>query len=143
MSGNVAIATEKANQVGARACSISRKGLQTNSTVMRVAQNLWSTKTAEELSARTSTSVRMARYWLARRYDISADDLTALLRSEEGFRILEAVMGDPKRWPAWFKICAAKIKEAKLLTDMQQMKLLLEETSNQTAADVAKLAGDE
>jgi len=86
MSSNVASMAGKSNPSGARACTISRKGLHTNLNVMRVAQALWPTKTAEELASRTNTSVRMAKYWLARRYDISADDLTALLRSEEGLK---------------------------------------------------------
>jgi hypothetical protein len=67
---------------------------------MRVARALWPLKTDLELAARTQASDRMARYWLQNRFNISADDLANLLRSDEGMQVLEAVMGEarPKWW---------------------------------------------
>ncbi len=143
MSGNVAIATEKSNPAPAVLDSFRNELGRTILAVNRVLRAKFGRKTWASVALLLGIEERTARHRLAgtRHYDFW--NVVRLLRSEIGFEILKALMGDPKHWPAWFKTCAAKIKEAKLLTDMQQMKLLLEETTNQTAADVAKLAGDE
>lgn len=83
---------------------------------------------------------RTAKHRLAGTRPYDFDDAIKLLRAEVGFDVLTAIMGDKKHWPAWFKICARKIKEAKLLTDMKQMQLLIEQSNNETAAEVAKLS---
>lgn len=124
MSANVATAVGKSNLGPARAFTLTRKSLQTNSIVMRVARGLWPTKTAQELAYRTSTSERMARYWLSQRYDLSADDLTALLRSEEGFKILEAIMGQAR--PIWWRRFKRKTKREHLREQIKQFELELE-----------------
>lgn len=92
----------------------SGKSLPTNSIVMRVARGLWPRKTDLELAARTTASDRMARYWLAERYRLSADDLAALLRSDAGLDILEAIMGDAV--PAWWR----RVKRAASLSALRR-----------------------
>ena len=143
MSGNVARLPEKANQAQHAAFTqVNTRGtiiLAINAALRKK----FGKKTWASLAFLIGVEDRTARHRLAGTRPYDFDNLVDLLRSDAGMEVLRALMGDPKRWPAWFKICAAKIKEAKLLTDMQQMQLLLEETTNQTAADVAKLAGDE
>src|SRR5262245_37753451 len=52
--------------------------------IMQAARALWPSKTALELAARTGASERAAKYWLARRCDLSAENLAELLRSDAG-----------------------------------------------------------
>lgn len=143
MSSSVARLPQKANQAQHAAFTqVNTRGtiiLAINAALRKKFGN----KTWAYLAFFLKVGERTAKHRLAGTRPYDFDNLVDLLRSDAGMEVLRALMGDPKRWPAWFKICAAKIKEAKLLTDMQQMKLLLEETTNQTAADVAKLAGDE
>src|SRR4051812_44170624 len=75
--------------------------LPTNFIVMRVARSLWPSKTDMALASKTGTSERMCRYWLSNKYNLGADDLAALLRSDEGFHVLEAIIGDAK--PVWWR----------------------------------------
>lgn len=91
----------KANSGLESPCRKSGKTFPANSAVMRVAQALWPRKTDLELAARTAASDRMCRYWLCERYSLSADDLAALLRSDDGMKFLEAIMGDAK--PVWWR----------------------------------------
>lgn len=67
----------------------------------------------------------MAKYWLARRYELSADDLTALLRSEEGFRILETIMGDAR--PIWWRRFKRKTKREHLREQIKQLQFELDQ----------------
>lgn len=86
--------------------------LPTNSIVMRVARALWPSKTDMALSHRTGTSDRMCRYWLSEKYKLSADDLAALLRSDEGFEYLTAIIGDSK--PVWWRAFKRSVRRAEL-----------------------------
>lgn len=104
----------KANSGTARPCSGSEAPRQTNSIVMRVARSLWPTKTALELARHTEASERLCRYWLANRYSLSADDLAALLRTDHGLSVLEAVMGDAR--PKWWR----RFKRASSLAALRQ-----------------------
>ncbi len=83
---------------------------------------------------------RTARHRLAgtRQYDFA--DVVSLLRSDIGFEILKAMMGEQKRWPSWFKIVIAQIKQAKAITDVRQAQLAFEEWQQEAAAQTAKLA---
>jgi hypothetical protein len=73
----------------------------------------------------------MARYWLSQKYDLSADDLVALLRSNEGLKILEAVMGDAR--PLWWKHFTRRQRRGQLRSELKelqkQLDLLDEENS--------------
>jgi hypothetical protein len=79
---------------------------------MRAAQALWPRKTAAELSMRTGTGVRACEYWLSRKTQMSADALAALLRSDAGLEVLEAIIGDAR--PAWWKDFAKTIELSRL-----------------------------
>ena len=92
---------EKANATAEACCDETRNALRLTDAVMRVAQALWPRKTASELAFRTGSSQRACEYWLSRKTEMSADALTALLRSDAGFETLEAIMGDAR--PDWWK----------------------------------------
>lgn len=97
----------------------------TNSVVMRVARKLWPTKTDMALAHRTGTSDRMCRYWLAEKYKLSADDLAALLRSDEGFQYLAAIIGDAH--PVWWMSFKRAVRRAELRRQQKALQEAIEE----------------
>src|SRR5262245_2214534 len=101
MTGTIAASRENAKPATAETCRRSGKGLPLIGSLMAVARALWPSKADMELAARADASPRMARYWLAERYDLSAEHLAALLRSDEGLQFLEAIMDGAK--PAWWR----------------------------------------
>lgn len=119
MSGNVAIATEKSNLVGAQTFTRSHTSLHLTERLMRVAHRLWEHKPAANLIARAGVSERQAKYLLARKRGISAEALAALLRSEDGLEFLEAVMGDAR--PYWWKAFKRKQRRAALRDEMKRL----------------------
>lgn len=95
------------------------------SAVMRVAHSLWPTKTAAHLVARTQVSERAAKFWLAERKEMSADALVRLLRSEEGFEFLDAIMADAR--PAWWLGCQRVLAIAQVRRRQAEDRRLLEQ----------------
>lgn len=90
------------------------------SLVMRVAHSLWPAKPDRALSHKTGRSDRLCRYWLEEKYNLSANDLVALLRTDEGLQILNGIMGEAK--PVWWRDFKRAVKRAEL---RRQQKLLL------------------
>jgi len=54
----------------------------------------WPKKTPSHVAHITGVSERAVQFWLARETGLSLENVIALLRSEAGYDILEAVMGD-------------------------------------------------
>ena len=144
MKANV-FALRKESNEGSVAPVTQTNGLGTIILAMNAAlRSKFGRKTWAYLALIIKVEERTAKHRLAgtRPYDFL--DAVNLLRSEIGFFILKAMMGnDPKKWPAWFKICVQQIKAAKLMTDMRQMHLLLEQSKAETADAAAKFAEDE
>ena len=105
-------AVQNAKEGTANLCGKDRNELRLIDSVVIAAQRLWPRKTAAELSLRTGTGVRACEYWLSRKTDMSADALAALLRSDAGLEILEAIVGDAK--PNWWKQFARTIELSRL-----------------------------
>jgi hypothetical protein len=101
MGQRYAAAGAEASLGAARSCSETGKPLPLISAVMRLARTLWPSKTALELASRTGASERMCRYWMSERFDISAEHLAELLRSDAGLAVLEALMGEAR--PDWWR----------------------------------------
>jgi hypothetical protein len=116
--------TAVANYRGESPCAKSGKSLRPVAAVMAVVQAIWPRKTAAELVVRTGRSERMCQYWLSRKYDLSVDDLAALLRSDEGLQILEALMGDKR--PAWWRGFRRQVEIAELRRRTEQSRRRLE-----------------
>jgi hypothetical protein len=67
--------------------------------MMAVAKAFWPQGTPKALAAKTHVSHRAAEFWLAGKYDMSLGAARELLRSEEGYQFLVALMGDcDARW---------------------------------------------
>lgn len=78
---------------------VSGQGRPLSQAIARVARSIWPTKTDIELRIRTGTSDRRCRDLLAGRSGMSLDAVANLLRSEEGFEFLLALLGDAS--PDW------------------------------------------
>lgn len=113
-----------ANSIPETDCGRTRTELRLTDKVMRTAQTLWPRKTAAELSVRTGTGVRACEYWLSRRSAMSAEALAALLRSESGLEILEAIIGDAK--PIWWRQFARTIELSRLRKAQDEARRRLE-----------------
>lgn len=84
---------------------------------MDLARAVWPRKTAAELAAKTGRSERMCKYWLSRRFGLSADDLANIIRSEQGLEFLNELMsGEAPAWWAEFK----RVQEIALLRRQQE-----------------------
>lgn len=103
----------------------SGKTLPTNSIVMRVAQTLWPKKTDMVLADKTGASDRLCRYWLENKYNLGADHLAALLRSDEGFHVLDAIIGDAR--PVWWRSFKRSVRRAELRREQARLAKAIEE----------------
>lgn len=115
------------------ACSRKETALQINSIVMRAARILWPSKTALEISIRAGVSERMAHYWLSEKYDIPAEALAALLRTDAGLSILEQIMGDAK--PKWWRRIKRSSRIASLRAAQAEQQRLLEQYEMEFGSD--------
>lgn len=118
------IAAGKANSTTEQLFGKGRTSLRSIDAVIVAAQRLWPRKTAAELSVRTGNGVRACEYWLARRSDLSADALAALLRSDAGLEFLEAIIGDAK--PTWWRQFARTIEMSRLRKQQDESRKRLE-----------------
>jgi hypothetical protein len=70
-------------------------------TLLPLLRSLWPVKTDAQLASRIGLSDRWCREILAERAGLTAEALAALLRTEDGSEVLEALMGDAK--PKWWR----------------------------------------
>jgi hypothetical protein len=68
--------------------------------IVNVLTARWPKKTPAHVSHITGVSERAVQFWLARQTGLSLENVIALLRSDEGYDVLEAVMGDHQ--PEWW-----------------------------------------
>lgn len=96
-----------------------------NGLVMRAVHSLWPSKPDMALAAKTKRSDRLCRYWIENKYSLGADDLVMLLRTDEGFQILESVIGDSK--PVWWADFKRGVKRAELRRQQRAILKALDE----------------
>ncbi len=75
--------------------------------IVAVLKEFWPQKTASHVSFLTGVSERAVKYWLAGVTRMSLEHVVALLRTEAGFRILDAIMDDSQE-PWWLAAKAAQ-----------------------------------
>lgn len=98
--------------VGGNAKSVRRERTYSspqNSGLAGKILNLYRTRIAprstyKNLASDAGVSPRSIEYWSGKR-GLSSDALANLIRSEEGFKVLETIMGDAQ--PKWWRICVA------------------------------------
>lgn len=64
--------------------------------IIAVLKDIWPRKTVSHASYATGVSERAVKYWLAGETRMSLEHVVALLRTDDGYLILQAVMGDSK-----------------------------------------------
>jgi hypothetical protein len=81
--------------------------------IVSVIRQAWPRKTAAHVSYLTGVTERGVKFWLAGETRMSVPHVAALLKTEEGFAILKAVMGDAR--PAWWveTMTAAELRESR------------------------------
>lgn len=99
--------------------------LSATALVVRAARALWPTKPDFALASKTGASDRMCRYWLENKYSLSADHLASLLRSDEGFKILEAIISESK--PVWWRDFRRTVKRAELRRQQADLQKAIED----------------
>lgn len=62
--------------------------------MLKIATAIWPKKTAQSLAHATHVSERAAEFWLAGKYDMSLPAARHLLRTEDGFDYLVALVGE-------------------------------------------------
>lgn len=94
----------KANARRDRVAGFNRPFGRSLEAVMRVLHDLYPTKTAAHIAVRTGVNTRSAERWIARERDMNAESFIALLTSQDGDKILQAVMLSlpSKERPRWW-----------------------------------------
>lgn len=85
---------------------------------------LWPSKPDIELSARIGLSDRTCREILAGRAKLSLEALAALLRTDDGLSVLEALMGDAR--PKWWRKFRRSVELADLRLQQEDTRKRLE-----------------
>ena len=99
--------------------------LPLNERITQVLQAFWPSKRDMRLAAVTGRTDRFARECLALRAKYSAEDVVALLRTEDGFQILEVAMDGAR--PAWWRKVQRASKLAALRTSIAKQELALKQ----------------
>ncbi len=81
--------------------------------ISNVLRDTWPKKTAAHVSYLTGVSERAVKFWLAGETRMTVEHVSALLKTEEGYAILKAIMGEAK--PAWWvdTMTAAELRESR------------------------------
>ncbi len=88
----------------------------------------WPKKTAAHVAHFTGTTERTVQFWLAGSTRMSLDAVAALLRTDEGYQILEAVMGDCQaEWWLDTKVAAELRTSRKMMRAEQRRTARLKE----------------
>lgn len=82
-------------------CPRSESGFPHLKRISAILKAFWPVKTAAKVSYIAGVSERSVKFWLAGETRMSLENLVALLRTEAGYEILEAVLGDDCREEWW------------------------------------------
>jgi hypothetical protein len=102
MRGTSLTVLDCANSRGAQVCTGSAKSSPVLGKIINAIRVAWPRKTAAHVAHLTDMEERTVKFWLAGETRMSVDAVVALLRTEDGFAILEAIMtdSDVKWWVA-------------------------------------------
>lgn len=99
----------------------SRKNFRVGDAICAVAKALWPIKTAAHLSASTDVSQRMAEYWLNGKYDMSLESVQKLIRSDEGYEFLSALMGNSTaKWWSDVQVAKRRVELRRTMSETQK-----------------------
>lgn len=69
--------------------------------IINVLRTMWPKKTAANVAYLTGVSERAVQFWLAGETRMSLENVVALLKTEAGYEILEAILGDDCKAEWW------------------------------------------
>lgn len=106
MTNACSVVDGKAKEGGRELTGSIPQGVRLAAKILEVAQSVWRGDRSlhKRIANAAKVSPRSIEYWSGGR-GISADALANLIRSEEGFRFLEAVMDGHA--PKWWRLCLA------------------------------------
>lgn len=110
----VSINTAKNAKPGGEACfTKSEARLPLFEKIASAIRLVWPKKTAAHVSYLTGVSERAVKFWLAGETRMTVEHVTALLKTEEGFAILKAIMGEAR--PSWWidTVTAAELRNSR------------------------------
>lgn len=86
-------------------------------------------KPAQVLSHMLGVSERTAKRKLGCERELSSDEVGRLIRSEQGFTFITAIMADAPKKPAWWRLCepvmeAAEIRKMQMIAQKRVAKIL-------------------
>lgn len=90
----------------------------------KTVREIFPSKTAWELSNISGLKLRACEYFLSRKTSLSGDAIVTLLRSNEGLRVLEAVMGDAR--PDWWTSLQKAIEKERCEREIERLRRRME-----------------
>jgi hypothetical protein len=96
----LSIAAAKANSAAPKAWSITPRSVDANAIIADCARAVFGRKTWAQVARILGLSERSAKSRLAREREFTADEIAALLKSEQGIHFLVALVGDAR--PSWW-----------------------------------------
>jgi plasmid maintenance system antidote protein VapI len=91
--------TGEANPAGAQGFTRQEKSFSASQKIINAIKACWPRKTAAHVAHLTEVEERTVRFWIAGETRMSVDAVAALLRTEEGYAVLEAIMtGCSAKW---------------------------------------------
>lgn len=92
--------SKNAKSVGEAVFAKPKSGSDFCGQIVEIIKRAWPRKTAAHVAYVAGVSERSVQFWLAGETRMSLDNVAALLKTDAGYDILAAIMGDAK--PAWW-----------------------------------------
>lgn len=102
-----------ANSPGAGSVTRFTQVGSTNFSIINAFKEMFE-KPAAVLADKLGISDRTAKRKLSCERELSAEEIGKLIRSEQGFAFITAIMADAPRAPAWWKVCAPVMEAAEI-----------------------------
>lgn len=96
MNAVITGAPQNAKMGGENSFTKSAKPLPVLAQIVNAIRGAWPRKTAAHVAHFTGMDERTVKFWLAGETRMSVESIGALLRTEEGYPILEAIMADSR-----------------------------------------------
>ena len=99
MTNTLAAGQRIANKAMVGHCPTRGNALHLTRRIIEVAQRLWSRKI---IADETGVSERAVKYWVAKNTAMTLDKVAALMATDEGLQIVDAMLPEPK--PRWLQL---------------------------------------
>lgn len=124
-------AAKNAKAGGEKYCTKSAISFAAFDKFLNVIKRAWPRKTEAHVAHLTGASERAVQYWLAGKTRMSIDAVVALLKTEAGYDILEAIMDDGCKAEWWLV--------TKVAQDVRRSRKAIRKEQERIAASAAQL----